>query len=162
MRITLPIDMKNLDGMSIGIACRWCVPYPNVAPDPSMYLESSRNGPSVPAPYLMMLYPPFANMSYTSSYCCIAGLFVPRMNPIISPTARGPYVSALELPKRDRISLQPPIMTPIFPTNAQIGQPGPLEAPKREDERGRSAYTCRSWRALACPAGQMALAWPAS
>ena len=42
VRIMLPIDMKK----------------PKVAPDPTMYVPSIRNGPCVPAPYLMMLKPP--------------------------------------------------------------------------------------------------------
>ena len=55
VRITLPIDMKKLvwewkvSGVPTTIVGA-VLPYPNVAPDPSIYFESNLKGPSGPPP----------------------------------------------------------------------------------------------------------------
>ncbi len=82
VRITLPTDMKKLSTQEVlaayflrrgyplemsdsgGLA----KPYPNVAPEPSIYCPNVLMGPFGPPPYLIMVNPPFVVLASLISY----------------------------------------------------------------------------------------------
>lgn len=101
VRITLPTDIKNLAMTQVSAACALsredsldmsggdsAKPYPNVAPEPSMYCPSVLMGPFGPPPYLIMVNPPM---------CCLSPVraamkewsrgVLPYKKPMINPTA---------------------------------------------------------------------------
>ena len=96
--------------------------YPNVAPDPSMYCPSVLMMPFGPAPYLKMLTvpelrvrPPSLEEFGNQSWCSAGGGAVPKMKPMMVPTAagkRGQLCAGREEHKKGHVL--PPIRAPIL------------------------------------------------
>lgn len=102
--------------------------YPNVAPEPSMYCPNVLMGPLGPAPYRMMLKPPMERLSNATSFQVVTQVqIVPKINPMISPTAGVHYEASVtdsSMQQHQMAIIQPPSIAPIFPLlNRQLSWP---------------------------------------